>query len=299
MSSLIKRQASTFVVDFGDVDIPSGLAKELEAEIQEVALSALARIDFRGDIRIGRLPPGTYGMIFGDWPPDLFPFPFDDKPQPGVPDIQVRDHTIVMGEVMKHGVALTRMLAGERRSGRRVSGAAVLQALLDVPSVPDGIKRPTSAILSQTRDGMPSEKDLPRSARSAMTEIFKELDASQSVDETAKLLRKLGADDRYMKVEGLPEVLRIVGEIVNDGRSTIYSADNPFYEGLGGGGGNGTTAKEKGASDVVKEDVKGGITGGMGGLAAGPKGALAGAVGGALLGSAAEAISQLWDSIFG
>jgi hypothetical protein len=206
---------------------------------------------------------------------------------------------MIMEEVMKHGVALTRMLAAERKSGRRISGTAVLNALLEVSSVGDGIKRSTSAILSQTRGGMPSEKDLPRAARSALAEIFKELDTTQSVDETAKLLRDLKSDERYRKVEGLHEVLGIVGQIVDDGRSTIYSPDNPFYDGLGSEGGSGTTAKEKGASDVAKEDVKGGVTGGLGGAAAGPKGALVGAVGGALLGSAAEALSQLWDSIFG
>lgn len=295
MGSLIKRRPSTFLVDFGNVDIPSNLAAELETNIQEMALGALARIDFRGDIRIGRLPPGTYGMIFGDWPPDLL----SGLPeQPEQPDIKIRDHTLIIEAVMQNGLALTRILANERKNSRRVSGATVLEGLLILPSVDSDLKHKITTILSYMRDNAKLTSNLSREAKAALSEMTKLIDSSQSVEETESFLDQFGRDGRLQKIDGVALAVRIASEIFKDGRATIYSPEYPFYDGMRSDDGIGTIAQEKGASDVAKEDVKGGVTGAMGGSVAGPKGALLGGVGGALLGSAAEAISQLWDSIF-
>jgi hypothetical protein len=55
--------AGKFVVDLGGVTLPKGAELEIEREIQKVALRVLADIDFRGDLKIGRLPPDIYGFI--------------------------------------------------------------------------------------------------------------------------------------------------------------------------------------------------------------------------------------------
>jgi hypothetical protein len=287
----MSKRASTFVVDFGEVQVPSVLEKELELEIQKIALSALARIDFRGDVRLGRLPPGTYGMIFGDWPPDLFPPTF---PQPDMPDIDVRDHTVVMQAVMQNALALTRSLASARKDGRKVPGAEVLQALAKLPNLEQPARRAVDQALQNLHLSRAGDKNLPRGAKASLDEIGKQLDACESIEEISSLLHRLQRSEQYAKIDGLSTGLSIASRIIEDGRSTIYSPDNPFYQGE-----TGSTVMAKGVKDVGKEDAKGALTGAMGGAAAGPKGAAAGAVAGAIAGSAAEALSQLWDSIFG
>ena len=57
MTSYNRHESTKFVVDLGPVKLPSALENELEGEIQRLTLSALARVDYRGDLRIGRLPP--------------------------------------------------------------------------------------------------------------------------------------------------------------------------------------------------------------------------------------------------
>lgn len=64
-----------FIVDFGGVKIPSKIAGELEGEMQRSALAALAKMDFRGRLRIGDLPAGIYGYTIN---PDQEPIPYGD-----------------------------------------------------------------------------------------------------------------------------------------------------------------------------------------------------------------------------
>jgi hypothetical protein len=296
MNSLVRRQGATFVVDFGKIEIPSIQAKELELAMQEAALGVIARIDFRGRLPIGRLPPGTYGMIFGDWPPVGFPgFPGE----PEGPDLDAGDHTRIIDAVMRNGVALIRVLARELKSKGRVPGEKVLRALLALPSLDGRTKQAVSTVLDNASDLDEAASSLTRS-RGPISDLRRRIDASDSVEQLLDVLQESEFDDAYRKTTGLPEAIRLTRQILEDGLTSIYSTDHPFYDGLGGGG---TTTvakeKEKGASDIGKEDVKGGITGALGGAVGGPKGAAIGAVGGAALASAAEAIGQLWDSIFG
>jgi hypothetical protein len=290
MATFIKRQASTFVIDFGDVAIPSALAKEMETEFQQVALAALARIDFRGNIRIGRLPVGTYGMIFGDWPPDIF-VPYSRKAD--LPDFDVRDHTIIVGAAMDNAFAVIRNVSGGRKKGRRFTGPEVLELMTNLSGLDAGTKRSMSRVLGILNDPRFTYKDVNSEASYAVEEINKQIDACETIDEMAGLLDRLQRSGQYQEVEELPTGIDVARRIIEGGRSTIYSPDNPFY------GSPGSTAKEKGPKDLGSSDVKGAIAGAVGGSALGPKGALAGAVAAAIGSSLAEAISQAWDAIFG
>jgi hypothetical protein len=290
MTTFIRRQASTFVVDFGNVEIPSALAKEMETEFQQVALAALARIDFHGNIQIGRLPIGTYGMIFGEWPPDIFvPHPH----QPYLPNIDVRDHTLIVGAAMDNAFALMRSVSGGRKKGRRFTGPEVLELMTNLPNLDAGTKGSIARILGILNDPKFTDTDLDSKASYAMEEINKQLDACETIDEIAQLITRLQRSGQYQEVDGLPTGIDVARRIIEDGRSTIYSPHNPFYSGPV------SIAKENGPRDIGLSDVKGAIAGGAGGASLGPKGAAALAAAAGISASLAEAISQAWDAIFG
>ena len=78
-----RRERSKFVVDLGAIPVPSALGNELEGEIQKLALAILAKIDFRGDLHIGDLPPGTYGIV-------IDPTDGGTEGEPGEPQLESR-----------------------------------------------------------------------------------------------------------------------------------------------------------------------------------------------------------------
>jgi hypothetical protein len=75
-----RRQGSRFAVDLGELKLPDEIEKGIELEIQKVVLRSLADIDFRGDLRIDRFPPGVYGMILNVPYPE-FPGGIDTSPR--------------------------------------------------------------------------------------------------------------------------------------------------------------------------------------------------------------------------
>lgn len=293
MANIVQRRRSTFVVDFGDVEIPSALAKELETEVQTLALRTLARIDYRGNLRFGRLPIGTWGLIFGDWPP---PWLEDDRH--GSPQVRIEDHTIIIDAVMTHGLALARIFASERKAGRDVSEEAVLAALTQLPFVDQRARSSSAAILNHLH-GATARDALGAKAKKALGEIESRIDSCETLEELDDLLIKLCLDSSYAEVGGLSISLELASVILRSGRQTIYSPDHPFYQGLSLETGTTVLAKDnKDAEDVAKSDVKGAIKGGVAGSAGGPEGAVVGVIVGSCMSSLKSVVSKLWDSLF-
>lgn len=297
MANFVQRRGSTFVVDFGDVELPSALAKDLDTEIQTLALRTLARTGSRGPFGFGRLPPGTWGLIFSGWFPDLVL----DGEQGGVtPQLRVEDHTIIVAAGMKHALALTRTFATDRRAGREISEEAILTALIQLPSVEESVRKSSAAVLHHLK-GRATEDSLNAKAKQALRAIERQIDACDSVDEVDELLAKLCRDNANAQVEGLSAGLDIAQAIFHAGRSTIYSPDNPFYEVLSSEPGTAVIAKQgnQDAKDVIKADAKGAVVGGVtGGAGGGPAGAVVGAIAGSAGKSLVSALSKAWHSIF-
>ncbi|MBI5145819.1 MAG: hypothetical protein HZA84_01200 [Thaumarchaeota archaeon] len=58
--------SNKFQVQVDGVNLSTKDLKSLEAEIQQVVVRAIAKVDFKGDLGIKKLRPGTYGIWIGD-----------------------------------------------------------------------------------------------------------------------------------------------------------------------------------------------------------------------------------------
>jgi len=293
MAFQTSREGSKFIVDFGTIPVPSAMAAELEGEFQRLALSIIARIDFRGDLHIGRLPTGVYGYIFE---PNGYPLPGDGQ---GQPELTVYDHTNVMRTLMERPLPVARQFIAERKQEQgkppKPPWDEVLQAILKLLGPPASTRR---AIQTTLEVGKAIEaKPLSRSAKTAVERVNKQIDAATDIDDLLDTLKKAQLADGGT-VEGLGTGLKIAQQMLEDGRPTIYNPDFGFYQNFGD--------PPMVAYSVAKEDAKGAVGGAAGGAVAGAMaggigagpGALAGAVGGGLAGSAAEAVGELLDWIF-
>ncbi len=295
MANLVQRRGSRFVVDFGEVELPLELAKDLDTEIQGLALRTLARAGPKGPFGFGRLPIGIWGMIFSDWNPDWFSGAQDS----GTPELSFEDHNIIVEAGMKHALYLTRIFAADRRAGREISEEALIGALAQIPSLDERAKQSSLNVFTHIQGGI-GEGALNAKTKQLLIGIERQIDACDSADELDKLLSGLRNDKN--PVDGLATGLETAIAILRSGRSTIYSPDHPFYEILGSGTDAGATAREgnQDTKDVMKADAKGAVAGGVsGGIAGGPGGAVVGAIAGSAGKSLVKALSKVWDSIFG
>ena len=292
------REGSKFVVDFGTIPIPSAMAKELEGEFQRLALAILAKVDFRGDLHIGRLPTGIYGYVFE---PNGFPPPDgkQDQAQLSVEaQLSVYDHTNIVRTLMERPLPVVRQFVAARKQGEgkppKPSWDEVLEAILKLLGPPVSTRRTieTTLRIGKAIEGQP----LPRSAKTAVEKINKQIDFASDIDDLIDTLKRAQRADEGT-VEGLGTGLRIAQQILEDGRGTIYSPDFGFYKDFG---------DPLVAYSVAKEDAKGAVggavAGGMAGAAVGGVGAGPGAITGGLAGGAgasvAEAVGQLIDWLF-
>lgn len=293
MAFQTSREGSKFIVDFGTIPVPSAMAAELEGEFQRLALSIIAKIDFRGDLHIGRLPTGVYGYIFE---PNGYPFPGDGQ---GQPELTIYDHTNVIGTLMERPLPVARQFITERKQGQgkppKPPWDEVLGAILKVLGPPASTRRAIQTTLQIVK--AIEDNPLPRSAKTAVERINKQIDSATDIDDLLNTLNEAQRADGGT-VEGLGTGLRVAQQMLEDGRATIYNPEFGFYQNFG----NPSLV----AYSVAKEDVKGAVGGAAGGAVAGSlaggvgagPGAVAGAVGGGLGASAAAAVGELLDWLF-
>jgi hypothetical protein len=295
MSDSYSQSSTKFVVDLGPLQVPRRYAQELEAEMQQLALQMLTKIDYRGPLKIGKLPPGTWGYIFGDWPPDFgdgFPWPGQDQDGPGG-ILRVEAHTAAVQFAMEHPLALIANLPKDGRRDRRPSAAEALDAMVSMRSLPDDLRRALQEAQRLTKEL--ANQRLPRPASAAVAAMEKRLNAAENIEDVDRTLRELATSKEFSDVPGFQQGLAVAQSIVASGRDSIYSLDNPFFE--MGATGSGTIAKDAGGS-VIKEDVKGAVAGGVGAaILTGGGAAAAGAVAGGIASSVGEVAGQVWEAI--
>lgn len=287
------REGSRFIVDFGPIPVPTALAADLEGEFQRAALAVLAKIDFRGDLRIGRLPTGTWGYIFD---PGGSPPPPDDGG--GVPLVTVHDHTAIMQMLIERPLPVVReLVTATMQAGAKPpkpSWDEILEMILKLLGPPVSTRRAIEHTLTIGK-ALEAQK-LPRQATAALARINRQIDAASDIDDLLDTLRNAQrADDGT--VEGLSTGLEVAQQILADGRGTIYDQSYGFYGEIGD-----PTVAYSVAGEDVKGAVAGGVGGALGGAAVGGIGAVLGAVGGGcaggITGSVAGAVGKLIDWLF-
>jgi hypothetical protein len=115
--------------------------------------------------------------------------------------------------------------------------------------------------------------------------------AGRPIDEMISTLRSL--KDSYRGQDGIAESMEVAAHVLEDGKSSIYSLDHPFYRILQEG--RTRESMRSALHDIAAGDVIGGTVGGVVGAVGGPVTAVGGAVGGAAGGSAGVVIGYLLD----
>jgi len=288
------REGSRFIVDFGHIPVPTALAADLQGEFQRAALAVLAKIDFRGDLRIGRLPTGTWGYIFD---PGGSPLPPGDDG--AVPLVTVHDHTAIMQMLIERPLPVVReLVTTAKQDGAKPpkpSWDEILEMILKLLGPPVSTRRAIEHTLTIGK-ALEAQK-LPRQATAALSQINRQIDAASDLDDLLGTLRNAQrADDGA--VDGLSAGLEVAQQILADGRGTIYDQSYGFYGEIGD-----PTFAYSVAGEDAKGAVGGAVGGGMGGAAVGGlAGAGIGAIGGGCVGgisaSVAGAVGKLIDWLF-
>ncbi len=288
---------SRFAVDLGGLKLPSVIEKRVEAEIQAAVLRALAETDLGGrsrleDLIVGRFPDGTAGMIInvegeGAW----LPWKLPGKPLRET--LTAEDHTLIVRAIMEHPFEVIQYMNKAERTSDP-SPTAVLEAALQVEQIDSYTKdriRTVLEILPRLED---ARKNAPAELQGSLDELRGRL-ARRPIDEQIRSLRSLKTN--YRERDGLAEGMEFAAQILEDGRTTIYSPEFSFYRMLREG--KRARAERKPIEDIKDADTLGAVAGGgvgvfVGGIGAGP-GAAAGGAGASAGAAIAHAIRWLFD----
>jgi hypothetical protein len=292
-------RGSRFAVDLGDVKLPDVIEKRVEAEIRAVALRALAEVDTRGarryDDRIQEdFPGGVAGMWIGpdgDWKPQPLEWPGSGEP------LTPRDHTTIIRAIMDHPMEVIKYLDRKERDPKP-SDREVLEAALQVEGIDDFVKDLIRRILEILG---PLERERSRGSGEVdrMLDELRGQIAGRSIEEKVRVLRDRKTRARYRSQAGVEEGMEVAAQILEDGATSVYSEDHPFYRMLREGKRR-AAREEKGttAGDVADADGIGAAVGGVWGSLAAGVGAGPGAVAAGAAASAGMAISAAIDWIF-
>lgn len=298
------RAGSRFVVDLGDVKLPPLVERKVEAEIQSVALRALAENNVSGQRAGGlNLTPSIWdkfpGHTLGMWPeypnnpPDII------WGSGGGGPLVVNDHTVIMRAIIDHPMQVLRYLPDhyKTKNGPRPSGREVLQAALQVNQIDNYTKARMRMVLDILPQIEERQAALPEALKQSLDSLRQQLN-TKTVAEQRRALRDEGVRSRHREHAGVAEGMEVAAQILEDGEGSIYSPDHSFYKLLGEGQGLSRTARDP-ISDVGSWDTIGATAGGaagaaIGGVGAGP-GAIAGGVGGSIGAALAHVAIWLWD----
>jgi hypothetical protein len=270
---------SQFVVDLGDLKLPSAVARRVEADIRSVVLRALADTDFGGGRRIGdfivdQFPGRTLGLI-------IRPGPDGPRPLP----LSIRDHTTVVRAVMEHPLQVLQHLDRSQWSDNPPP-EAVLRAALQVDQIDSNVKERIRLMLDVLPQVEEARRSLsPEAQRSIdrLEENIRSRAQGQSIQAQVNSLRELRSS--FRGDEGISEALEVAAQMVEDGQSSIYSPDFPFNRMI-----QDQISTARSAVDNIKDaDVIGGSIGGAVGTFVPVLGTTAGAAsmgGGASAGAA-------------
>jgi hypothetical protein len=186
-----------------------------------------------------------------------------------------KDHTLIVRAVMEHAPEVIQKLGNIA-----LSDTAILQAALLVEGIDDYTKERMKIVLGVLLIIKGVEGFISPSLRSIVDDVRKQI-TGQPVEQIPTIIRKLR--DHYKDQEQLAKSLEVVAQIAEDGQSSIYSPDFPFYRLVHERKG---TPIEKLRGNVADADTVGATFGALGGALAGAflgsplVGAEAGAIGG-------------------
>lgn len=294
---------SRFVVDLGDVKLPSVVERQIEAEFQAIVLREVAE-NIAGRDR-NRPAVSSIWDQFGDQTRGLWPG-WPDNPPPiflgggRSPDLVPEDHTIIMKAIMDHPLQVVRYLPEgyKTKDGGRPTGTEALQAALRVEQISEYVKDKIRKVLAIMPKIEQAQADLPESTKRAVDALRQQL-SNKTLEEKRSVFRDAGFRRRYREVPGLNEGMEIAAQILEDGQDSIYSSDHSFYRLLQEGrGSSSSTARELTGGDIADADGIGAAAGGAVGSIAGGVGAGPGAVAGGAGASAGMAIVAVISWIF-
>lgn len=277
-----------FVVDLGDLILPSPLVKRVEAEIRAIVLRILAEMDAGGrsrlpDLLIKDLPGGTAGFVAIEV----------GSPATSMPDVlKPEDHTLIMKAIMERPFEIIQYMNKKDRTSNP-SPIAILEATLQVSEISAYIKERIRMVLDILRRLEDGRRNAPSGLQRSVDDLQRRL-AGRPIDEQIGMLRDLKSD--YRSHEGLPESLEVAAQILEDGRSSIYSPEFPFYRMLNEG--KRGRASRKPIDDIKDADVIGATAGGGVGVIVAGVGAAAGAAAGGAGASAGAAIAHVINWLF-
>ncbi|WP_156226613.1 hypothetical protein [Corynebacterium comes] len=264
------------------------IERRVESEIQAAVLRGLFDADASGARRydsplIKKFPGGLAGFFLGDGTG----FPWPELPTDEFPPLTPSDHTVIIRAIMENAFAVIKHLDDPR--SRKPDGAEVLRAALKVGGIADWVKDLISAVLSVLEQIDAQRGNEPAAARRAVDDLRDRLQGLP-LDRKIELLR--GEQGRYRSNDGMAEGMELAASILEDGASTIYSADFPFNRMLTEGSG----ARKPSLGATADADGVGGVAGALIGTPIAGVGAGPGAVAGGAAASAAQIITDciLW-----
>lgn len=276
-------QGSRFTVDLGSVQLPGLVEKQVETEIRDVVLRALARVDHGSSRRLHRSMFDRFpGRTLGLWlDPDIDPW------GGGPPTIE--DHTLIMHSVMNHPFQILRALQ-YRPGDDKPSGGEVLDAALSVDQVDEFTKARIKTVLEILPEVEKATEAMPKTSRRRVDDLGRKL-AGQPVEAQVRALRDPALQEGLAS-EGLAVGMEVAARLLEDGAGSIYSPDFGFYHLIA----DGTSASaRKDTVDTIKDiDYLGGVAGGAAG-AAGVVTIPAGVAVGAAAASAGAAVAAVID----
>ena len=286
-----REEGSRFIVDLGAVALPPLVEKQVETEIRGVVLRALAENNFRAHPRLSR-------SIFDNFPGrtlGLWLDPDRHIPWPTGP-LEPWDHTLIMRSLMTHPIHVVRAL-GVSKGDPTPSGRQVLEAMLDIDEIDAFTKERIGLVLKILEQIEPAMAKPSREQRLAVTCVEK-LIGGRPLLEQIQILR-----DTVRSPDGLdghvpPGLLEWIIRMLEDGASTIYSADFGFHRMLSSGR---SVAKENDpVKGIVEADELGAAGGGCAGTWVFPGvGTAGGAATFATAASAGFAIGEFLGWLFG
>lgn len=288
MVAVRRSEGSRFTVDLGSIQLPAIVEKQVETDIRDVVLEALARSDAGGVSRLGRRIFDTFpGRTLGLWlDPDVI------FPEPGGPLVP-EDHTLIMREIMKHPFHVLRYL-DVKPGGARPGGSEVLEAALQVEQIDAFTKERIRSVLEILPKLDEARAGSPKTLLRAVDGLERQM-AAQPVEAQIRMLRDASLRGR-LDHDGLAAGMEVAARILEDGAGSIYSPDFGFYRTLGEG--QSATAKKDTVDTIKDADSLGAVAGGGVGLVVAGVGAGPGAAAGAAGASAGAAIGALIDWLF-
>jgi hypothetical protein len=185
---------------------------------------------------------------------------------------------------MEHALQVVHYLPRKSKTGRP-SPVAVLQAALQVGQIGEYAKERMRKVLEILPKLEEAQAAAPESVKRAVDSLRQELVAKKDIEEKRRLLRDAGTRQRYRDVGGLAEGMEVAAQILEDGRSSIYSPDFSFYRLLEEGKDLSHTAARDAVDNISDADAIGAAAGGIAGAIAGAAGGPAGSATGAQIGA--------------